>query len=50
MYSKGISAWKMDEILEELFNNKYSKSTISGIKVITGPEIVKWRSRPLEKS
>ena len=28
MYSKGISTGKMAEILEELFHNKYSKSTI----------------------
>ncbi len=49
MYSKGISTRKMAEILEELFHNKYSKSTISRITEITVPEISKWRSRPLEK-
>ena len=49
MYSKGISTRKMAEILEELFHNKYSKSTISRITEITVPEISRWRSRPLEK-
>ena len=49
MYSKGISTRKMAEILEELFYNKYSKSTVSRITEITVPEINKWRSRPLEK-
>ena len=49
LYSKGISTRKMAEILEELFHNKYSKSTISRITEITVPEIGKWRSRPLEK-
>ncbi len=45
MYSKGISTRKMAEILEELFHNKYSKSTISRITDITVPEIQKWISR-----
>ena len=49
MYSKGISTRKMAEILEELFHNKYSKSTISRITDITVPEIQKWISRPLDK-
>ncbi len=39
----------MAEILEELFHNKYSESTISEITEITVPEISKWRSRPLDK-
>ncbi|MGP6207758.1 transposase, partial [Cuniculiplasma sp. SKW3] len=39
MYSKGISTRKMAEILEELFHNKYSKSTISRITDITVTEI-----------
>jgi Transposase and inactivated derivatives len=49
MYSKGISTRKMAEILEELFHNRYSKSTISRITEITVSEINTWRSRPLEK-
>ena len=49
MYSKGVSTRKMAEILEELFHNRYSKSTISRITDITVPEISKWRSRALEK-
>ena len=49
MYSKGISTRKMAEILEELFHNRYSKSTISRITDITVPEISKWTSRALEK-
>ena len=43
MYSKGVSTRKMAEILEELFHNRYSRSTISGITDITLPEINKWR-------
>jgi len=46
MYSKGISTRKMAEILEELFHNRYSKSTISRITEITVSEINTWRSRP----
>ena len=49
MYSKGISTRKIAEILEELFQNRYSRSTISRITDITVPEISKWRSRRLEK-
>jgi putative transposase len=49
MYSKGVSTRKMAEILEEIFHNKYSKSTISRITDITIPEISKWRSRSLDK-
>ncbi len=49
MYSKGISTRKMAEILEGLFHNRYSKSTISRITDTTMPEISKWISRPLEK-
>ena len=49
MYSKGISTRKMAEILEELFHNRYSRSTTSRITDITVPEISKWRSRKLEK-
>jgi putative transposase len=49
MYSKGVSTRKMAEILEELFHNRYSRSTISRITDITLPEINKWRSRPLER-
>ena len=41
MYSKGISTRKMAEILEELFHNKYSKSTVSRIREITVPKISK---------
>ena len=49
MYSKGVSTRKMAEILEELFHNRYSRSTICRITDITVPEINKWRSRALEK-
>jgi len=35
MYSKGVSTRKMAEILEELFHNRYSPSTISRITDIT---------------
>ena len=49
LYSKGISTRKMAEILEEIFHNRYSRSTISRITEITVPEISKWRSRSLDK-
>ena len=49
LYSKGVSTRKMAEILEEIFHNKYSKSTISRITDITIPEINKWRTRPLDR-
>jgi hypothetical protein len=39
IYSKGISTRKMAEILEELFHNKYSMSTISRITDITVPRV-----------
>ena len=47
MYSNGISTRKMAEILEELFHNKYNKSTTSRIIDLTVPEISKWKSRAL---
>ena len=49
LYSKAISTRKMAEILEEIFHNRYSKSTISRITDITIPVISKWRSRSLDK-
>ena len=39
----------MAEILEELFHNRYSRSTISRITGITVPEINQWTSRALEE-
>ena len=41
LYSKGISTRKMAEILEELFHNKYSKSTISRITVNADQDLCK---------
>ncbi len=49
MYPKGISIRKMAKILEEMFHNRYNRSTISRITDITLPELSKWRSRRLEK-
>lgn len=48
-YSKVVSTSKMAEILEKLFHNKYSKSTILRITEIKVHEINKWISRRLEK-
>jgi len=31
LYSKGISTWKMSEILESIFQDRHSRSSISGI-------------------
>ena len=50
MYTKGISTRKMAEILEELFHNKYSRSTLSRITDITMSEISKRQSRTLDKN
>ncbi len=49
LYAKGASTRKIADILEELFNHKYSQSTISRITDITKEEIDKWQRRELKK-
>jgi len=49
LYAKGTSTRKIADILEELFNHKYSQSTISRITDITKEEIDKWQRRELKK-
>ncbi|MGP6239974.1 hypothetical protein ACNF40_06125 [Cuniculiplasma sp. SKW4] len=39
----------MSEIHEEMFHNKHSKSTTSGITYITVSKINTWKSKPLDK-
>ena len=49
LYSKGVSTRKASEILEEiLFQNRYSRSSISRITDATMEEVRRFQSRPLE--
>jgi len=43
LYSKGISTRKMSEILESIFQNRYSRSSISRITEITISEGIQWK-------
>ena len=49
LYSKGISTRKMSEILESIFQNRYSRSSISRITEITIEEVKRFQNRPLDK-
>jgi len=48
LYSKGISNRKMSEILESIFQNRYSRSPISRITEITIEEVKRFQNRPLD--
>ena len=48
LYSKGISTRKASEILETIFQNRYSRSSISRITDATLEEVKRFQSRPLE--
>ncbi len=48
LYSKGISTLNSDEILQTIFQNRYSKSTISAITEATMEEVKKFQSMPLD--
>jgi len=47
-YSKGIPTRKMSEILESIFQNRYSRSSISRITEITIEEVKRFQNRPLD--
>ena len=49
LYSKGISTRKMSEILESIFQNRYSRSSISRITEITIEEVKRFQNRPLDR-
>jgi len=48
LYSKGISTRKASEILESIFQNRYSRSSISRITDATMDEVKRFQGRPLE--
>jgi len=48
LYSKGISTRKMSEILESIFQNRYSRSSIPRITEITIEEVKGLKNRPLD--
>ena len=48
LYSKGVSTRKASEILETIFHNRYSRSSISRIMDATLEEVKRFQSRPLE--
>ena len=49
LYSKGISTRNSAEIMHTIFQNRYSKSTISTITETTLEEVKRFQDRPLEK-
>ena len=48
LYSKGVSTRKASEILETIFQNRYSRSSISRITDATLEEVKRFQGRPLE--
>lgn len=46
LYSKGVSTRKASEILETIFHNRYSRSSISRIMDATLEEVKRFQSRP----
>ena len=48
LYSKGVSTRKASEILEEIFQNRNSRSSISRITDATMEEVKRFQSRALE--
>jgi len=49
LYSKGISTRKMSEILESIFQNRHSRSSIPRITEITIEEVKGFQNRPLDR-
>jgi transposase-like protein len=49
LYSNGVSTRKISEILRDVFNNKYSPSSISKITDIALEEVNKFLNRKLDK-
>ena len=49
MYAKVMSTGKIGDILEELFHDSYSRSTISRITDVLVEGIDKWHGRPLKQ-
>jgi Transposase and inactivated derivatives len=49
LYSMGISTRKMSEILESIFQNRYSRSSIPRITEITIEEVKRFQNRPLDR-
>jgi len=49
LYSKGISTRKMSEILESIFQNRHSRSSISRITEITIEGVKRFQNRPLDR-
>ncbi len=49
LYANGVSTREIGTIIEKLYKNNYSPTTISNITDVAIEEINKWRQRPLKK-
>jgi putative transposase len=49
LYANGVSTREIGTIIEKLYKNSYSPTTISNITHVAIEEINKWRQRPLKK-
>ncbi len=49
LYANGVSTREIGAIIEKLYGNKYSPTTVSNITDVAIEEINKWRQRPLNK-
>jgi transposase-like protein len=49
LYANGVSTREIGTIIEKLYKNSYSPTTISNITDVAIEEINKWRQRPLKK-
>ena len=49
MYSHGMSTRKIADLLEDMYGNHYSSSTVSRITDLALEEVEKWKDRPLKR-
>jgi transposase-like protein len=49
LYANGVSTRDVGSIIEKLYGNSYSPTTVSNITDVAIEEIMKWRQRKLNK-
>jgi transposase-like protein len=49
MYARGVSTREIASLIETLYGNAYSPTTISNITDVAVEEITKWHQRPLKR-
>lgn len=49
LYSKGLTTRDISEVMETIYGNSYSKSTISNFSISFYEQMDQWRNRPLDE-